>query len=346
MIRRPLAVSALLASALTVSTLAVVPAGPATASAQVAAASTQVAAESDVAVTSASAGRGRAIARRPKAAPVPVPKPAPAPIPPPTGGTVMPTPKVALPAALDRLGDYTAQTSCDPTDKPGSIAYGELLKTIYPKTVYGISRSCTEAGTSEHKDGRAVDFMINASDPAQKKVADAIVGWLTANQGAMARRLGVMYLIWNRQIWGTWDIAGGWKPYTGSSPHTDHIHTSLTWDGAMKNTSWWTGVALTTWDEGPCSPYRGEPAAIYTGRFIDDCPTPVTSRRTSHATTVYGATGADVSAGQRLLGVAVTGKFDWTTWTALKRWQGAKGIAVTGVFDQKTWSLLDPGSVR
>lgn len=297
----------------------------------------------DVPVTVASSGRGHAIARRPR--PVPTP-PTPAPPTGAPGGTRMPTPQVALPAALDRLGDYAPQTSCDPTDKPGSIAYGELLKSIYPRTVYGISRSCTEAGTSEHKDGRAVDFMINANDPAQKKVADDIVGWLTADNGAVARRLGVMYLIWNKQIWGTWDIAGGWQPYSGASPHTDHIHTSLTWDGAMKNTSWWTGAALPTWDEGPCVVYKGEPAAIYTGRRINDCPGAVTSPRTSHATTVYGASGADVSAAQRLLGLPVTGKFDWRTWTEVKRWQGSKGFAVTGVLDQKSWALMDPASVR
>jgi hypothetical protein len=31
--------------------------------------------------------------------------------------------------------------------------------------------------------------------------------------------------------------------------HKDHVHISLTWDGAMMRTSWWTGVALT---EKPC----------------------------------------------------------------------------------------------
>ncbi|MCO5309210.1 MAG: peptidoglycan-binding protein [Austwickia sp.] len=291
------------------------------------------AADADVPIVGTS-GRGSAIARRsPTKPPVPT-------------GTPMPTPRVALPAALDRLADYSPQISCDPTDKPGSIAYGELLKSIYPQTIYGISRSCTESGTSEHKDGRAVDFMINANDPAQKKIADDIVAWLTANQGAMARRLGVMYLIWNRQIWGTWDIPGGWQPYSGSSPHTDHIHTSLTWDGAMKNTSWWTGVALTTWDEGPCQVYQGEPAAIYTARRIDDCPAAVAPPKTTHPSTVHGSTGTEVTTAQRLLGVATTGKFDWTIWMAVRRYQAAKGIAVTGVLDQKTWSLLDPASLR
>lgn len=289
--------------------------------------------EPAVRLIGASAERGATIARRPKPAPAPT-------------GTAMPTPRVSLPAALDRLPGYSPQVSCEPTDKPGSTAYAELLKTIYPKAVYGISRACTESGTSEHKDGRAIDFMISASDPAQKRIADDIVAWLTADNGTVARRLGVMYLIWNKKIWGSYDIAGGWKPYYGANPHTDHIHTSLTWDGAMRNTSWWTGVALPTWDEGPCTVYSGEPAAIYAGRRIDDCPAPVAPPRTTHRTMVYGASGADVSTAQRLLGIRQTGTFDQATWAEVKRWQGSKGVAVTGVLDQKTWSMIDPTSVR
>ncbi len=48
----------------------------------------------------------------------------------------------------------------------------------------------------------------------------------------MARRFGIMYIIWNHQIWGTYAPQRGWAPYTGSVPHTDHIHFSFSWDGA------------------------------------------------------------------------------------------------------------------
>ncbi len=261
-------------------------------------------------------------------------------------GTVMPKPPVQLPAALDRRAGYAAQNTCDPTDKPGSVAYGQLLKSIWPKGVVGISRSCTESGTSEHKDGRAVDFMINAAVPEQKKIADDIVAWITADNGAIARRLGVMYLIWNRKIWGIYNAEAGWQPYSGVSPHTDHIHTSLTWDGAFKRTSWWTGVALTTWDEGPCRVYAGELAPIYTARNIDDCAPLKSAPKTTHASAVLGTSSADVTAAQRLLGAPVTGKFDYATWQVVRAWQALKTIPVTGVLDQVTWSILDPASKR
>ncbi|MBW3086770.1 hypothetical protein KEM60_02999 [Austwickia sp. TVS 96-490-7B] len=257
-----------------------------------------------------------------------------------------PTPPVTLPLAVDRVAGYTPQISCDPTDKPGTLAYADLLKSWYPSGRYGLSRACTEPGTSEHKDGRAVDFMMNAADPAQRRIADAIVGWITADGGMVARRLGVMYLIWNHRIWGSYDIGAGWQPYTGPVPHTDHIHTSLTWDGAMKRTSWWTGVALTTWDEGPCRADIGELAPIHTTRNIEDCPRSEPPPSTTHPSLVLGASGAEVTMAQRLLGVSISGRVDYATWMAVRRWQSAHRIAVTGVIDQRTWSLLDPGSVR
>src|SRR5580693_7863966 len=73
--------------------------------------------------------------------------------------------------------------------------------------------------------------------------------WLFAtdangNQDAMFRRLGLMYVIWNKRIWGSWDQK--WEPYSCSGVtacHVNHIHFSFGWAGAEKKTSYWTGVA-------------------------------------------------------------------------------------------------------
>ena len=48
------------------------------------------------------------------------------------------------------------------------------------------------------------------------------------NHYARARRLGMMYIIWNRRMFRMYDTARGWAPYSGPSPHTDHVHFSLT----------------------------------------------------------------------------------------------------------------------
>jgi hypothetical protein len=70
--------------------------------------------------------------------------------------------------------------------------------------------------------------------------------WLFAtdahgNQDAMFRRLGLMYVIWNKQIWGAWSQR--WEPYSCSGPtlcHVNHMHFSFGWAGAEKKTSYWT----------------------------------------------------------------------------------------------------------
>ncbi len=62
--------------------------------------------------------------------------------------------------------------------------------------------------------------MLEATNPAQAALAGEFLTWLLAtdssgNVAANARRLGVMYVIWNRQVWKTYNAAAGWQPYTG-----------------------------------------------------------------------------------------------------------------------------------
>ena len=112
-----------------------------------------------------------------------------------------------------------------------------------------ITRPCSGTGSSGHHAGRAVDWTRNAALPDQKAQADDFIAWLLAtdaygNPHANARRLGVSYIIWNTQMFRLYDVGRGWQPYTGSSPHTDHVHISFTWAGAWARTSFYTGVPL------------------------------------------------------------------------------------------------------
>lgn len=88
----------------------------------------------------------------------------------------------------------------------------------------------------EHREGRAWDMMTLDLSHGQK-IADE----MTANDGELARRAGIMYMIWNRRMWRSYpkgDLpAGSWGPYTGQNPHTDHIHFSFGWAGAREKTS-------------------------------------------------------------------------------------------------------------
>lgn len=176
------------------------------------------------------------------------------------GGGVSPAQAAALPPGpsspapapdpIDVYARYQGQTTCDPTEKPGAryvlnmvVSYYRIGRSI------GITRACSSGGQSEHKEGRALDWGVNVSNPAERAAGDQFVNWLTAvgpdgKVGYNGRRLGVMYIIWNAQIWSNSGANAGWKAYTGASPHTDHVHVSLSWAGANMLSSWWTGIAL------------------------------------------------------------------------------------------------------
>lgn len=88
-------------------------------------------------------------------------------------------------------------------------------------------------GSGEHAEGRALDFMgmklgggVNSPGPMRKKVCDEIADYLWRHR----QRLGVWYIIWGRRIISMTYEGQGWRDYTGSNPHTDHVHVSF-YDG-------------------------------------------------------------------------------------------------------------------
>ena len=251
-------------------------------------------------------------------------------------------PTRTLPAALDVVVPWQPQDSCDPVDKPGVRAFGDLMLATYKSGSYGVSRYC-QSDTSEHYDGRALDWMLSVNNPDQKAIADSVTAWLSADDGAMARRFGIQYMIWNQHMWREYDPARGWAPYSGSDPHTSHVHFSFTWDGAMGRTSWWTGTPVTVPDQGPCRVYAGQPAPIYTARNTQPCPTSLPAAPTSvHAVAFIGQHSADIALAQQLLGITADGQFGSGTRAAVLAWQRSHGVPVTGVLDKATWAQLAP----
>jgi peptidoglycan hydrolase-like protein with peptidoglycan-binding domain len=241
-------------------------------------------------------------------------------------------PTKILPAALDVAAPYQAQRLCDPNAKPGVVAFATLMSSHYKlgSASWGITRNCN-SGLTEHSEGRAWDWMLSVNKPNEKAVADAVTQWLSApdaqgRPGAIARRFGIMYNIWNHKMWRAYDPGRGWATYTGPVPHTDHIHFSFSWDGAYGRTSWWTGKALTRVDPGPSSG-----------------PTPTTPPQTPSAVyslLMQGATGADVVLAQKVVGTTPDGVFGPKTAAALRSWQGTHGVKVTGVLDTATWAKM------
>ncbi len=237
-----------------------------------------------------------------------------------------PTPSRALPSALDVVIPYQRGTLCLTEAQPGVLAFARLLNATYGTHTYGTLRTCA----AEHGEGRALDWMLNANDPTQLALGNALTRWLSGpdNQGrpgAMARRLGINYIIWNRQQWNAWDPSMAWKPYYGSAPHTDHIHFSFTWDGACERTSWWTGKALSSYTMAPLTP-------------SSPCAPSTTS--TGYPYLTQGATGPDVVTLQKVIGAEPDGHFGPLTAAALGTWQSKNGVPATKAADEATWAKM------
>lgn len=218
---------------------------------------------------------------------------------------VLPAPPVTptFGAWIDPIQGYDPATQCLTTVQPGTELLKDLLTKTYGRTAFDTLRACSGGvATSEHNDGRALDFMLSAAVPADAAVASSFLTWLlkTDDAGvavANARRLGIMYVIWNRQMWQAVDPV--WRPYTGTSPHTDHIHISLSWVGARLQTSFWQPYLSTACDSA-----------------VSVCALPTA------AVDVYTAPGYHVSGGRI-----------WSTWcepygTATRCWTSIKASQV------------------
>ncbi len=262
---------------------------------------------------------------------------------------------------------YVAQDDCDPAFKRGTKMLIALLHTTYPDVYSGGSYACGTDGTvSEHYDGRAIDWMASVRNKRQRAEARALIHWLLAtdsqgNHFAMARRLGVMYLIFDNRIWGSWG-GGRWEPYNNcdktpqrsydNACHRTHVHISLTWNGAMGRTSFWRGKVFGT-DYGPCRTAGLTWAPAYHGYNPTPCPrvpAPTVPKRASptvRALAQYsglylrtGSTGPAVSAVQGALGVATSGTFRYHTKAAVRRFQRAHKLHATGAMNRRTWRTL------
>lgn len=172
-------------------------------------------------------------------------------VPAPAAAAKVPQPPASLATnTIDAHLGYMPQTTCSPSAKPGTTALLKLLIKTWGGSSSGISRACSVGTTSEHKEGRALDWHMDVKHASQRRRVDLALAWLTANNGEVAYRLGVMYILWNQQIWSLYYPELGWRKmadrgsYTAN--HKNHVHISLSWDGAMKQTSWWTGVPITS----------------------------------------------------------------------------------------------------
>jgi len=176
-------------------------------------------------------------------------------------GAATPTNPAPVGPTADLAPTYEGQASCDPTPKPGAIRTSDLIKATYgAEQEVWISRGCDVGAQSEHKEGRALDWMTSVRKAQERANAETFLQWLLGPDSAgvpygNAMRMGVMYIGWNDRIWRGYDVPRGWTelkgcfsktdPGSDTTCHRNHIHISFTWDGAAAITSMWTGNPIT-----------------------------------------------------------------------------------------------------
>lgn len=277
-----------------------------------------------------------------------------------------PLPPVRLPAAIEPLATYVGQVSCDPHVRPGTYRLATLLESTYRTGSWASAYACgTDGGQSEHYDGRAIDWMVDIHNAVQYAAARAVLAWMlgtdaAGNRFAVARRLGVMYVIYDNRMWGAWD--GQWHPYNNcqnlrssaydNSCHRTHMHISLGWNGAMGRTSFWTGHVYAT-DYGPCR----MPDLNWGPRYVAPNYRPCASYPAVHAAAGasavkqalvkysgapigYGWRGPAVTAVQQALHVPASGYYSMATVYAVRALQRKHGLRQYGSMGIATWRFL------
>ena len=71
-------------------------------------------------------------------------------------------------APVEPYAEYQPQTVCSPWAKPGTKALGSWIVRGYRGGFGPISRACTGRSVSEHKEGRAFDWTLNAYSAADR----------------------------------------------------------------------------------------------------------------------------------------------------------------------------------
>jgi hypothetical protein len=157
---------------------------------------------------------------------------------------------------------YDAATRCTPKARPGMTAFTRWLQSNASGVSWGTYR-CEKWGkrsASLHAEGRAIDWHLDVSKPADRAEAKRLILLLLApdsagNEQALARRMGIEEIIWDCGYWGA-----GMTDFDRYSPcyskngrlrrkvnatvaHRDHIHFGMTRAGAARKTSFWTRKA-------------------------------------------------------------------------------------------------------
>lgn len=140
----------------------------------------------------------------------------------------------AQPAVRNPDGSLPWEGCTDPDPTTNGCLSPRTTHMLFEARAAGFTRytACHRAASwGEHPLGKACDFSAFPSGfPAvaatgdDKAYGDALAAWAVANANA----LGVLYVIWYRQVWFP---GSGWRAYSSygdpATEHTNHVHISM-----------------------------------------------------------------------------------------------------------------------
>ena len=161
----------------------------------------------------------------------------------------------AAQAQIEDYASYDPSAKCHEEPWPGTVQLARWVVKKYGGGNAGMARDCRRKPSSEHESGRAFDWGVDVRSQQDRRQVKAFKEHLFAtdrhgNTDAIARRMGVMYLIWDDHMYAAWNEFRP-EPYLSSScpsrkkcsrtlRHRDHVHVSLSKAGARAATSWFT----------------------------------------------------------------------------------------------------------
>ncbi len=171
------------------------------------------------------------------------------------GTTVAADAAVEFPGPVDDYASYQGENGCRHRPMKGTKQLAAWMTTsLDGGTAYASMRACSSS-TSEHQDGRAIDWMMDATKAADRTEVEEFLESLFATDAdgeehALARRMGIMYIIWNDHMYRAYGNPHFAKDdYLSSScpsrkrcsktlRHRDHVHISLSKAGGRAETTW------------------------------------------------------------------------------------------------------------
>jgi hypothetical protein len=163
-------------------------------------------------------------------------------------------PATAYTEAPEDYASYQPEDACRDRPRPGTKALATWInKSFGGGTAVASLRRC-DRSTSEHQDGRAIDWSMDATRKADRREVRRFLEALfvadeDGEEHALARRMGIMYLIWNDGMYSSYTSGGadhfGRRDYgcgcgSKTARHRDHVHISLGLRGGRGLTSWYT----------------------------------------------------------------------------------------------------------